>query len=282
MKPSQSTSDLIQLRTSWRSCTGDPIPADKLRQLDQYTKSKTKGISGDPLRFELVAARAGDSEELRGLGTYGFIKGASGFIVGAFDQQIANLEDYGYLMEDIVLFATDLDLATCWLGGSFRKDNFSARIHTQPHEIVPAVVSVGVHTDSRNMVDRLIRRVAGSNKRLPWQNIFFMSDFRTPLHRHDAGQYAHVFDMVRLSPSASNKQPWRYVFDGNSVQMFLQRTPGYRKPNLFSDLQRIDMGISMCHFELVCQELEIGGRWIKQDPPSQTPENWEYIISWEH
>ena len=279
--PIKSASDLIQLRTSWRSCTGEPIPPTKLQQLDDYIKSKTEGIAGDPIRFELVAARAGDSEELRGLGTYGFIKGASGFIVGAINKKIANLEDYGYLMEDIVLFATSLNLATCWLGGSFRKDNFSARIGIQTHEIVPAVVSVGVHTDTRNIVDRIIRRVAGSNKRRDWETIFFDIDSSTPLNREKAGRFAHVFDMVRLSPSASNKQPWRYVLDDNHIHLFLQRTPGYHKPNLFSDLQRIDMGISMSHFESVCQELEIGGKWIKQALPSSQPENWEYIISWQ-
>mgnify|MGYP002641236590 CR=1 FL=1 len=276
-----SVSDLIQLRTSWRSCTGEAIPQGKRTQLEQFIKSKTEGVGGEPLRFELVAAREGDSTELRGLGTYGFIKGASGFIVGAIDKQITNLEDYGYLMEEIVLFATSLDLATCWLGGSFRQDNFSSRISIQPNEIVPAVVSVGLHTDTRNVVDRLIRRVAGSNHRLPWKDLFFESDFHTPLHREDAGNYAHVFDMVRISPSASNKQPWRYVRDADTVHLFLQRTPGYKKPNFFSDLQRIDMGISMCHFEMVCRELEIVGKWVKQNPPSTAPENWEYVISWE-
>ncbi|MBC8377320.1 MAG: nitroreductase [FCB group bacterium] len=279
--PDQSISNLIQLRSSWRSCTGQAIAPDKLRLLDDYVQSKTEGIQGDKVRFELVAATAEDSEELRGLGTYGFIRGASGFIVGAVDKQISNLEDYGYLMEDIILFATGLGLATCWLGGSFRKDNFSSRINIQPHEIVPAVVSVGLPADNRNVIDRIIRNVAGSKNRKEWKSLFFESDFQTPLTRERAGKYAHVLDMVRLSPSASNKQPWRYVLDEHEVHLFLQRTPGYRKPNLFCDLQRIDMGISMYHFESVCQEHNLGGQWTNQELTSPFPGNWEYIISWD-
>ena len=278
--PSQSASKLIQLRSSWRSCTGQAIAPDMLKLLDDYINSKTQGIRDDNVRFELVAARAGDSEELRGLGTYGFIRGASGFIVGAVEKQIDNLEDYGYLMEDIVLFATGLGLASCWLGGSFRKDKFSSRINVQPHEIVPAVVSIGLPADNRNIIDRIIRNVAGSKNRKDWESLFFESDFQTPLQRERAGKYAQVLDMVRLSPSASNKQPWRYAQDENQFHLFLQRTPGYRKPNLFCDLQRIDMGISMYHFESVCKELNVGGQWIHRKPSAPPPENWEYILSW--
>jgi len=247
--------------------------------LQDFIKTKSIGITGESVRFELVAARSGDSDELKGLGTYGFIRGASGFIVGAVDRSVNNLEDYGMLMEDIVLFATSLDLATCWLGGSFHKDNFSARINIQSHEIVPAVVSVGIGADRRNMVDRVIRNVAGSKRRLPWENLFFEGDGQTSLTPSKAGDYASVLEMVRLSPAASNKQPWRLVLEGNSVHFFLQRTRGYRKP-MFCDLQRIDMGIAMSHFEAGCQELQIDGVWTDQMSLTNSPENWKYIITW--
>ena len=275
----QTASELIPLRTSWRSCTGDPIPHEKLSLLNEFVRSKALGVFGDSVRFELVAAKSGDSDELKGLGTYGFIRGASGFEVGAVDKRVNNLEDYGFLMEDIVLFATGLGLATCWLGGSFQKDNFSARINIQEHEVVPAVVSVGVGADNRNMVDRVIRNVAGSKKRLPWNQLFFEADCITPLSRTDAHKFTDVFDMVRLSPSASNKQPWRIVMDGRCIHLFLQRTRGYRKP-MFSDLQRIDMGIAMSHFQAVTKELDMVGRWERSEKSIKHPDNWQYIITW--
>ncbi len=268
------------MRSSWRSCTGASIPHEKLVLLESFITERTQGLFGDRLRFELAAARAEDSEDLRGLGTYGFIRGASAFIIGAVHRDIDNLEDYGYLMERIVLYATQLSLATCWLGGSFYKDNFSARINIRPNEIVPAVVSMGVPAGNRNMVDRLIRNVAGSKKRLPWDRLFFEADARTPLQPEGAGKFAEVLEMVRLSPSASNRQPWRLVKDGTVVHFFLCRTKGYRKP-MFSDLQRIDMGIAMAHFETVCQELNIAGAWKQATSSPRAVENWEYTVTWE-
>ena len=60
------------------------------------------GPLGSRARFALVAATEGDQEALRGLGTYGFIKGATGFIVGAAERSPEDLEDYGYLMEHAI------------------------------------------------------------------------------------------------------------------------------------------------------------------------------------
>jgi nitroreductase len=274
-------SDLITSRTSWRSCTGEAIPADKLQALQQFAHSRTQGLFGHPLRIELVAARENDSAELKGLGTYGFIRGASGFLVGAVQREINNLEDYGRLMEEIVLKATELELATCWLGGSFQKDNFSARIHTQPHEVVPAVVSVGVFSHKRNLIDRGIRSIAGSRKRKPWEELFFLPDGITALSKETAGEYAPILELVRLAPSASNKQPWRVIQSPDAYHFFLKRTPGYHKPKLFSDLQRVDMGIASCHFELACQEHDLSGRWIHSPPDLPVPAFWEYSISWQ-
>ena len=69
---------------------------------------------------------------------------------------------------------------------------------------------------------------------------------------------------VRQGPSASNKQPWRILKSADRFHLYLQRTRGYR--NVFTrmaqvdDMQRIDMGIAMCHFELTARELGLSGK----------------------
>jgi len=62
----------------------------------------------------------------------------------------------------------------------------------------------------------------------------FDSYFETPLTKTKANKYTPVLEMVRLSPSASNKQRWRLVLEGNCIHFFLQRTRGYGKP-MFGD-----------------------------------------------
>jgi hypothetical protein len=92
--------------------------------------------------------------------------------------------------------------------------------------------------------------------------------------------------MVRIGPSASNKQPWRIIKDGNRIHFYLQRTPGYRESLLMrlitvADLQRIDMGIAMNHFEMTSLELGLKGHWEMSQPEIKIPDELtEYTASW--
>jgi len=111
--------------------------------------------------------------------------------------------------------------------------------------------------------------------------MFFDGSFSRPLSAIAAGKFAQVLDMVRLAPSASNRQPWRIVRDGNAFHFFLQRTPNYSGFTKSADLQRVDMGIAMCHFELAARESDYTGKWIDSEPNLDLPELTEYIISWQ-
>ena len=85
-----------------------------------------------------------------------------------------------------------------------------------------------------------------------------------------------MLEVVRWAPSASNKQPWRVVRGRKRWHFYLARTKGYGKGLLTSlvklaDLQRVDMGIAMCHFELAAREAGIEGRWVTDRPLPRTP-----------
>lgn len=286
MPYSQPIIELIRTRFSCRTYLEQPIEEDLRRQLAEFVASSTSGPFGTRARFELVAATAQDRATLRGLGTYGFIKGATGFIIGALKEAEKNLEDFGYLMERIILFATDLGLGTCWLGGSFTKSSFAAKIAAGKDELVPAVASVGYIARHRRAVDAVIRLGAGSDSRLPWNRLFYDSGFGVPLTPGSAGGYSVPLEMVRLGPSASNKQPWRIIRDGNVWHFYLQRDRGYRARTRMgswavADMQRVDIGIAMCHFELAARELGLEGQWKRAEPGIKMPDKLtEYTASW--
>ncbi|MDQ1350835.1 MAG: hypothetical protein QG657_1137 [Acidobacteriota bacterium] len=284
---SKPVTEIIKQRSSRRSYRDQPLDADIQKQLMEFLVKNNVGPFTSSVRFSLVAAQPGDSDTLKGLGTYGFIKGARAFIVGAVKPSEKNLEDYGYLMERIVLFATDLGLGTCWLGGTFNKSNFSKKIEAAEDELVPAVSPVGYTADKRSVTERLVRWGAGSKMRLPWENLFFQENFNTPLPTEAAGAYAVPLEMVRIGPSASNKQPWRIVKEpGKPVfHFYLQRSKGYEQSGEkfhMADLQRLDMGIAMCHFELSAKEMGLHGTWELNPPVALSlPERTKYIASWQ-
>jgi nitroreductase len=279
-------SDLIRLRFSCRTYSPEPIGAEERRILEQETAAIASGPLGTPLRFRLIAATAEDHVALKGLGTYGFIRGASAFIVGAAHRPEENPEDFGFRMEQIVLLCTDLGLGSCWLGGTFTQSSFAGKISLEEDEDLPAVVSAGRMAGEKRARDGAVRLLARSKSRFPREDLFFDGTFAAPLTEEAAGPYAGPLEMVRLGPSASNKQPWRILRAGGDWHFYLQRTAGYREGFFqrilrLADLQRIDMGIAMCHFELAARERGLRGAWIRREPAHDTGAGArEYVITW--
>jgi len=293
MTYSRPITEIIRQRFSCRTYLERPIEEEKRKRLQEEMALLRAGPlrdalhpAGAPLRFVLVAATEQDREALRGLGTYGFIRGASGFIVGAVGRGVEDLEGYGYAMERLILLATDLGLGTCWLGGFFSRGRFADKVSATEEEQVPAVAAVGIIADVARARNTLLRRQIHADSRLPWEKLFFRGGFGVPLGREEAGACATPLEMVRLGPSASNKQPWRLVQDGNDWHFYLQRTRGYGRGLAsallrIADIQRLDMGIAMCHFELTTRELGLRGGWVVHEPAIAKPDELtEYTVSW--
>lgn len=282
--------ELIERRFSCRTYADRPIAAETQERLRNRMASLDSGPFGTPLRFELVAATEEDQAALKGLGTYGFIRGATGFIVGAVGHGPKDFEDYGYAMESLILLATDLELGTCWLGGTFTRSSFSRKIRASSEEHMPAVATIGTVVDPEQARRGLLRRITKAASRLPWESLFFDERFGVPLTRDLAGKFAPVLDLVRQAPSGSNKQPWRIVKDGETWHFYLERTPGYgkglatrllgNKGETFPDIQRMDLGIAICHFDLASRELGVTGTWVVEEPPLAGRSNLtEYVAS---
>ena len=277
--------NIIRSRYSCRSYSGSPIDEERRRKLQEAMDALRTGPLGASVRFTLLSPTEDDRRALRGLGTYGFIRGAAGFIAGAVGAGPRDLEDYGFLLERIVLAATDLELGTCWIGGTFTRSSFSRRISLTRGEKLPAVAAVGIVADPRQARNTPLRRSIGADNRLPWEELFYDGGFQRVLARESADSFAAPLEMVRLGPSASNRQPWRIVRDGSSWHFYLRRTKGYRGGlgRLFSmsDVQRLDMGIAMCHFALTAAETGREGSWIIRDPGIPVPNAMtEYVVSW--
>jgi hypothetical protein len=91
--------------------------------------------------------------------------------------------------------------------------------------------------------------------------------------------------MVRIGPSASNKQPWRIIRDGKNWHLFIQRSFFYGPRTLglvgIADMPRVDAGIAMCHFGLTARELGLHGKWEVADPGLESlGARTEYSATW--
>ena len=277
----ESIIEAIHKRKSVRTYTDQPIEKEKREQILDSLQQHQHGPFGNKVRFKLIDFDTMQQKEVRKLGTYGIINGAKLFIISAAKDNTRAMVDVGYCFEKIILVATNLGLGTCWMGGTFKRASFSEQISITSDEVVPIVSPIGYAHEKRTLKDRAIRRMAKGDTRKPWSELFFVGDINSPLSNDSAGKYSTILECVRLAPSATNFQPWRIIkeSENNIFHLYLKRTKGYNKALNVADLQIIDMGIAMCHFEVAAREAGLFGQWEDQKPAKDVGD-LKYIISW--
>ena len=279
---SRPLGELVRERRSCRSFAAAAPEPRLLAALEAFAAGVAAPFGGRP-RFGVIDNEKVRAESFFSAGSYGMIKGARFYLAALVRRsEPRRWEDAGFALEAAVLKATDLGLGSCWIGGVFDRRRFGRSLGIQADEQLPAVIAVGLPAGQRTLRDRLVRWSAGGDRRKPSSALFFAGGWDAVLSADGAGSWSEALECLRLAPSASNKQPWRLVRLGSAFHFFLSRDKAYSAMMPLADLQRIDMGIAMCHFELAALELGLMGGWSAADPRvPATPANYEYIASFE-
>ena len=268
----------IKKRRSIRTFQNRKIDQQILTEIKDLIDSSPASPFENSFNFQ-VAQNKGEQNSQK-LGTYGIVKNGNYFIVGSCQSpDNSELLDYGFLMERIVLFLTNLGLGSCWLGGSFSKSDFTEAVDISNNEIIPAVVVFGYPKDNRSLRDKFLVFTAGSKSRKPWKKLFFQDTDNKPLSKIEAGKFEQPLEMLRLAPSASNRQPWRVIKRNNYFHFFISKNIFYSNFLQGVNLQSIDIGIALYHFQSTVNQLNLDGKWTYVDTNFEN--NYEYILSWE-
>lgn len=276
MAAARSLAQLIRERRSVRAYSGQAIPAAAFTELRAACGALTRGPLGTECRILLLS-------------NVWTIWGARHFLVGAARGGPHALADLGRLLEELVLRACGLSLGTCWIGLGFPQAAFAAAMALAPEEILPAVIAVGEPSGRTTAYGLAARLATGASRRKPWGELFFDGDFRAPLSApggEGASPFALALEMVRLAPSAQNRQPWRVVREGPEERaryhFFRQQPAGLLTSR--PDWLRLDVGIAMAHFELALAEAGGRGRWSADAFASaadlRLPPRTDYVASW--
>ena len=268
--------EVVKARYSVRTYANKPLGQETIALLEEYIKTLSNPFA-EEVAFKLI--ETAQAVNARQLGTYGMIKGATHYVGATVKQREGALEAVGYAFEQLILYAASLGLGTCWLGGTFHKGEFAKAMDVQKDALFPAISPIG-WSEEKRLGERLVRLAVKADQRKPWNVLFFKEGFSEPLTQADAGAYAFPLEMLRLAPSASNKQPWRIVKEGNAFHFYEAEEPGYSN-RLGFDVQRIDMGIAACHFHLALLEKGLNGEFQKRPPcVLNPPMNTHFVFSW--
>jgi nitroreductase len=268
--------DMIRSRTSCRTFKPAPLsPADK-RSLEVFIRENNGGLEGERIPLTIIEKEAGKKPMRL---DYGVIKGHSAYIMGASKVSIDSRVNYGYIVEKVVLKATEMNIGTCWVG-YFDAEYFNADIKIGNGYEIPSIVVVGYPTETPSLLDKVVRFSTKAAKRLTWDALFFNYRSQTAISPESVEKYSDSLEMVRLAPSSGNTQPWRVFFDETANEFHFYKKPVSRKYEA-KGLHEIDIGIAMSHFELASMYKGLSGGWIRYTEESvKVMGDLSYIATW--
>ena len=260
---------LIQTRRSVRTYDGASLKPEHREAIAAYMADIPTPWGITPV-FRLLEAKA------HGLKSP-VVTGESLYFAAKLPREPHAEEALGYAFEKLVLYAWSLGIGAVWLGGTLNREAFEKAMDLAPGEFMPCASPLGYPAKKPSLRESLMRKGVGADSRLPFGELFFDRDFRKPLTPEAAGTLVRPLEAVRLAPSAVNKQPWRVSVGEDTAHFYLKRNKGLTGEAI-GDLQKIDLGIALCHFDLMAAEEGLEPAFFLEDPGPEA--DMEYIASY--
>lgn len=260
--------DLICQRKSVRTFDKQPLNEEDMSKLREYVATIDNPF-GIPVEFKFLNEKEHDLSSPVIVGTDCY--------VAAKVSRVPQCEiAFGYTFEKFCLYALSLGVGTVMLAGTLSRKTFEKAMELKENEIMPLATPIGYPSDKRSLREKLMRKAISADKRLDFETLFFDGSFEIGLTPERAGKFREALEMLRLAPSAVNKQPWRVVVCGDSVHFYEKHDKSLE--NELGDIQKIDMGIALAHFDLTLKEEGYIGEFVVEDP--KLSDEAEYIITY--
>jgi len=276
--------DLMRARRSCRSFQSRNLsPADHAELMECVRlQTQLSGLIGDrPIRFEYIAAPL----------TVWPVVGAHEFLVAIAPREYNRLAviDVGRSMQKVVMKATRMGLATCWIGPGADHESIVRHLGDRfnpEHDHIICVCALGYASRFLPLTIRLVRQI--QHRRLPLASLFFADPtFLEPLDidSDPFKQFGRCYEVCQWSPSSFNGQPTRCA-------AVVEKKKGEKSLRSFdfcaSTTSRfyapVALGIWCANWELGCEHLGIPGQFYvlnsKERGVQGAPELPRYDVSW--
>ena len=263
--------EVIRNRRSVRTFDGTQLKAEDAQKILEFAE-KVENPYDIHITWKILDA------EKYGL-TSPVILGTNTYIAGKMRRVPHAEEAFGYTFEKVVLFAQSIGVGTTWIAGTMNRPAFEKAMDLSEDEVLPCVSPLGYVAKKMSLREVMMRKGIKADTRFDFKDLFFKDSFDNPLTEAEAGKLKDVFEAIRLAPSAVNKQPWRIVVCGNKVHFYEKRSKGYVKEEGW-DIQKIDMGIALCHFEIVAKECGLDAFFTIEDPSIPMQDEMQYIATY--
>lgn len=157
-----------------------------------------------------------------------------------------------------------------------KREQFEKAAGVGTDEMMPCVSPLGYPANKKSLKESMMRKGIGADNRLSIDKLFFADEWGKTLITTD--EMSDILEMVRWSPSAVNRQPWRILFKDDVWHFYEKKDRGYESDKT-GDLQKIDVGIALCHFTMGVEELGKNAVVTVSDPGVVVPDDVTYVAS---
>ena len=262
--------EIIKGRKSVRSFADQAISAEDRSRLEQYLQSIDNPF-GVPVRFVLLDAKE------KGLSSP-VLTGETLYVAGLVKKGPYADVAFGFSFEKLVLYAWSLGIGTTWIGGTMKRELFERAAGLAEDEMMSCMSPLGYPAKKRSVRETLMRKGVGADARLSTDKLFFDESWGRPLQAEASDELRDLMEMVRWAPSAVNKQPWRIIAADGCFHFYEKQDKGYVSDKT-GDLQKVDVGIALCHFIMGMEAQGKKPELTLQDPGIAVPEEVRYIAT---
>ncbi len=176
--------------------------------------------------------------------SYGLISGAKSYIALVGNSKNLNYKQkIGYYGEMIVLQAVAMGLSTCWIGGTYDKEECEKHIKFNDKEELVCIIAIGHSPKELSIKEKVVKSISkGKNS-----DIIIEKDEELP------DWVLNGINLSKKSPSALNKKEIGYELKNKKVKAVIKE-----KNHNYED---VDLGISMLHFEIGAYQKGYKGNW---------------------
>ncbi len=211
-------------RKSVRKYNMELLPSDTLAEIKEFVNHVEPLEEGIKVEFSYLSAA--DVKNLMPIKAPHYLC--------IYSEKAGNyLMNAGFMLQQVDLYLSSKGLGSCWLGMA------------KPSKEVPVQL-----------------------KGMEFVIMLAFGNSLEPVHRSDLSQFKRkdlgevgtakgvddILNAVRIAPSASNSQPWFITGDAEELQVYREKL-GIIKAALYDKMNKIDMGIALCHIFMTAKVL---------------------------
>jgi len=265
----------ILARQSVRRYDREPLDAGTLSRLREVVDGVRPLDPAVPV--ETVWRDVTSPQDLAIVGPYGRIVSPPHILAPYAVGGREALVELGYRTEQISVRMAGMGIGSCYLGALPREAEVRAHLGLPERARIAAWLIYGRPAAGwgGRTLNALIHQVVGAASKMPVERFFYRDELDAPSPAPK--RLAPLLEAARAAPSAVNAQPWRFLWRGGALYLFVERDSARYGGGSRAHYRYHDGGACMANVSLAMEALGRSGRWAlfaedAPDLPEHPPE----------